>query len=136
MLIAGLVLFFIGIILVISYPINKRKNSRCTAQTEGELVDIRRRYSSNGPRKSMHIYSYQVDGVEYRLSTLDHSLDAHKVGDACTIWYNPEKPNDAQAFQGSDKYLRTLLLVGIALILLSIVVACVAFYQQFIAPSL
>lgn len=136
MLIAGFVLFVIGVILIICYPINKIKNSRCTAQTQGVLVDIRRRYSSKGPRKSMHVYSYEVDGVDYRLKTLDHSLEAHKVGDECTIWYNPTKPQDAQAFHGSDKYLRTLLLIGIALLLLSLVVTCVGFYQQVIAPSL
>ena len=66
-------------------------------------------------------YSYQVNGIEYRLKTLDHSLQVSGIGDSCTIWYNPAKPKDAQAFRGSDKYLRILLIIGIVFTLLGIV---------------
>ena len=121
MIIAGFALFFIGAMLVICYPINKRKNARCIAQTQGVLKEIRARYNSSGSIKDMHVYSYQVDGTEYRLKTLDHSQQVSKVGDSCTIWYNPQRPKDAQAFRGSDQYLRILLIIGIVLILLGIV---------------
>ena len=132
MLIAGVVLFFIGIVLIICYPINKRKNARCTEQTQGMLSDIRRRYNSKGSLKSMHIYSYQVNGVKYRLETLDYSPQVRRIGDPCTIWYNPSKPKDAQAYRGSDKYLKTLLLIGVGLTLLGIIVICFGFVREFI----
>lgn len=120
MMIVGFVLFFVGFIFVIAYPINKRKNARCSAETQGMLYEIRKRYNSEGDLKDMHIYSYNVDGIEYRLETIDHSLQVHNIGDTCTIWYNPNKPKDAQAFRGSDNYLKTLLYAGIAMLLLGI----------------
>lgn len=128
----GLVATFIGFIFIICYPINKRKNSHCTEQTQGTLEEIRARYNSDGPIKDMHVYSYFVDGTEYRLETLDHNLDVKEVGDKCTIWYNPAKPKEAQAFHGSDSYLKTLLIIGIVALLLGIVVMCIGFVQQFI----
>ena len=121
MIITGFAIFFIGAVLVICYPINKRKNARCTAQTQGVLKEIRARYNSSGSIKDMHVYSYQVNGIEYRLKTLDHSLQVSGIGDSCTIWYNPAKPKDAQAFRGSDKYLRIFLIIGIVFTLLGIV---------------
>lgn len=130
MLIAGFVVFVVGLILVICYPYNKRKNARCTAQTQGVLREVRRRYNSEGNLKDMHVYSYQVNGVDYQLETIDHSMQANAVGDACAIWYNPAKPEDAQAFRGSDKYLKVILLVGIALVVLGIVLTLAGLAQQ------
>ena len=69
----------------------------------------------------MHVYSYQVDGVDYELRTVDHNLDVKEVGDTCTIWYNPKKPKVAQAFRGSDKYLKYLLFLGVGITLLGII---------------
>ncbi|MBE6003803.1 MAG: DUF3592 domain-containing protein [Lachnospiraceae bacterium] len=132
MLIAGFVIFFIGIIFIISYPINMNKNSRCTAQTQGTLTDIRGRFNSQGSTKDLHVYTYFVNGIEYRLETLDYSLQDTNIGDICTIWYNPLKPEDAQAFHGSNSYLKTLLLIGIVLFFLGIVFTCIGFHQQFI----
>ncbi|MDO5131959.1 MAG: DUF3592 domain-containing protein [Eubacteriales bacterium] len=132
MIIAGFMVFVIGVIFIISYPINKRKNARCTGQTQGMLVEIRRRYGSKGRRKSMHVYSYSVNGIEYMLKTLDYSPQADRVGDVCPIWYNPAKPEDAQAFHGTDKYLRTLLIIGIVMVLLGMFLTCLGFVQQFI----
>ena len=80
----------------------------------------------------MHVYYYQVNGIGYQLETLDHSAQVKKIGDYCTIWYNPAKPKDAQAFRGSDKYLKTLLKIGIVMLLLGIVMTCFCFAQQFI----
>lgn len=132
MLIAGFVLFVVGIVFIVSYPYNKRRNARCTVQTQGVLSDIQKRFNSKGSLKPAHIYTYTVDGVEYQLRTLDHSLQVSRVGDSCDIWYNPQKPEDAQAFRGSDKYLKTLLMVGIAALLLGIVLTCVGFVQQYV----
>ena len=128
----GLILLFIGFIFMISYPINKKKNARCSEQTQGELIKIRKRYDSEGSLKSKHVYSYEVDGIEYQLETLDHSPEVNNVGDTCTIWYNPKKPKDAQAYRGSAKYLKSLLLVGIALFLVGILVLCLSFVRSFI----
>ena len=132
MAIAGFVTLFVGLVLIICYPINKKKNARCAAQTQGTLSDIRRRYGTGGNLKNMHVYTYHVDGIEYQLRTLDHSPEAHRIGDVCTIWYNPAKPKDAQAFRGSDKYLKILLLVGVALLLLGILLFCLAFVLEFV----
>lgn len=125
MWVIGLVVLFIGVILVICYPINKNKNNRCTAETKGVLENIQARFNSKGVQKPMHIYSYEVDGVRYELKTLDYSPQVAYVGDSCTIWFNPDKPEDAQAYRGSDKYLKTLLYIGLALIPLGILLTIV-----------
>ena len=122
MTITGIVVLFIGFTLIISYPINRKKNARCTQQTQGVLEEVRRRYNSKGSLKSMHVYSYQVAGVDYQLATLDYSPEAKRPGDQCTIWYNPAKPQDAQAYRASDKYLKLLLVIGIALLVVGIVI--------------
>ena len=132
MIIAGFMVFVIGVIFIISYPINRKKNARCSEQTQGTLSAIRERNNSKGSLKDMHVYSYSVDGTEYQLKTLDHSQEVDRVGDSCTIWYNPANPQDAQAFHGSDKYLKALLLIGIVLALLGIILICSGFVQQFI----
>lgn len=127
----GVGLFFIGIVVMICYPINKKKNARCSAQTQGTLENIIERYNSEGSLKDMHVYSYQVDGVDYELRTVDHNLDVKEVGDTCTIWYNPKKPKDAQAFRGSDKYLKYLLLLGVGITLLGIILTFVGLATAF-----
>ena len=125
MWVIGIVVLFVGVILVICYPINKSKNNRCTAETQGVLEDIQARFNSKGVQKPMHIYSYEVDGVRYELKTLDYSPQVAYVGDSCTIWFNPDKPEDAQAYRGSDKYLKTLLYIGLALIPLGILLTII-----------
>ena len=122
MALVGFVLFFIGIILVICYPYNKKKNARCSAQTQGVLSGIRPRFNSEGSLKDAHIYTYYVDGVQYQLETVDYSLNDSTVGNSYPIWYNPAKPEDAQAFHGSDKYLKNMLIIGLVLLLVGIVV--------------
>ena len=44
MWIAGFALFLLGVVFVIVAPINKKRNARCSAQTQGTLADIRRRH--------------------------------------------------------------------------------------------
>ncbi len=121
MAIAGFALFCLGVILLICYPINKKKNKRCSMQTQGILREIRPRYNSDGPLPDMHVYSYSVNGIEYQLKSTVHNPQAVKVGDPCTVWYNPANPKDSQAFHyDSDKSYKLILIIGIVLVLLGI----------------
>ena len=127
MAIAGFSLFVLGIVFLIVAPINRKKNRRCTMQAPGRLTEIIDRENSDGPLPSMYVYSYRVDGIEYQLKTVDRSPEANKIGDHCTIWYNPAKPKDAQAFHyESEKVFKLLLLIGIALLLLGLVLLVVS----------
>jgi len=117
----GLIVLFIGLIFIIAYPYNKKKNARCSAQTQGVLAEVRERRDANDNKYNMYVYAYQVNGVGYQLSTREASPQAKNVGDNCVIWYNPKKPKDAQAYRGSDKYLKTLLYVGLALLVVGII---------------
>ncbi|MBR6408155.1 MAG: DUF3592 domain-containing protein [Clostridia bacterium] len=122
MWIAGFALFVLGLVFVIVAPINMRKNSRCSEQTQGTLSDIRARYNSNGRLPDMYVYSYSVDGVEYQIKSTILSKQANRVGDACTIWYDPKKPKKAQPFHyESAKVYKILLIVGIVMIPLGLV---------------
>ena len=113
---AGLALFLLGIIFIIVAPINKKKNSRCSAQTQGTLVDIRRRKHG-----FWYFYSYDVDGTGYQLKSTVCSPDTNEVGETCTIWYNPAKPEDAQPFRyDTNKVYNIILIIGIIALLLGI----------------
>ncbi len=120
----GFGLFLLGIIFVILAPINKRKNARCSEQTQGILQDIRTRYNSKGFTGLMYYYSYFVNGVEYKIKSPVLSPGAGNIGDSCEIWYNPGNPKDAQPFHyESNKAYRIILIIGIAMILLGLVLA-------------
>ncbi|MBO5999449.1 MAG: DUF3592 domain-containing protein [Lachnospiraceae bacterium] len=116
MAILGFMLFVLGLIFVIVAPINKKKNSRCSAQVQGKLTGIRKREHGH-----TYIYSYSVDGTEYQVKSVNSSPEASKIGDSCTIWYDPAKPKTAQPFHyESGKVYRIILIIGIVMILLGI----------------
>ena len=119
MWIAGFALFVLGIIFIIVAPLNKRKHTRCSMETEGTLSDIQERYNSSGRLPSMYVYSYSVNGVEYQIKSTILGKQAKEVGNHCTIWYNPKKPKGAQPFRyGSTKVYTIILIVGIAMAVL------------------
>ena len=122
MWIVGFSMFILGLVFVIVAPINRRKNARCSAQTEGVLRDILGKRSSRSSAGHMYIYSYIVNGIEYQTKSTICSPQIRKVGDSCTIWYNPKKPEDAQPFRyESAKVYNIILILGIVMVLLGIV---------------
>ena len=61
-----LFLFGLGLILAIVAPINKRRNARCSAKTQGILTQILLRH-----RSLIYVYSYfAYEGREYIYSTM------------------------------------------------------------------
>lgn len=126
MLIAGFSLIVLGDILIISYFINKNKNKRCSEETQGRLVDIVEREDSDGPIPSMYVYSYRVNGAEYQLKSTAVNKQVDRVGDSCTIWYNPAKPKEAQEFHyESNKIYNFILISGIVMALSGMAILCI-----------
>ena len=131
MWVAGFALFVLGIIFVIVAPLNKRKNARCSEETQGVLKDVLRNRNSQGNTGYTYIYSYCADGIEYQIKSTIHSKEADKVGDPCTIWYNPAKPKEAQPFRyGSAKVYNIILAVGIVMIPLGLILTLVGVVMQ------
>ena len=123
----GLFLFGAGLILVIVAPIGKRKNNRCSAQTQGVLKEIRERFDSDGNLPSMKYYSYTVNGVEYQLKSTAINPHASKIGDQCPIWYDPKNPSVAVEHRyGSNKLFNILIIVGIVLLFSPILLAVIS----------
>ena len=121
MWIAGFALFILGIIFIILYVYIRRKHTRCSAQTQGILREIRKNRSEEPPRDE-YFYSYSVNGIDYQLKTFDRSPQTNVVGDHCTIWYNPAKPKDALAHHyDSLKIFKIFLISGIAMVPLGII---------------
>ena len=114
------VLFFLGICFI---PVSihvKNKNKRCTAKTRGILEDIQHVENSHGGGGTKYIYSYSVNGIEYRRAA-GPSTEAHNIGDSCTLWYNPNKPKEVMAYRyKSDKGLNILMIVGIVIVSLCV----------------
>ena len=130
---AGVALFIfgIGVILVIVAPIGKRKNNRCSAQTQGTLRELRTRYNSGGGLRGLHVYTYSVNGVEYQLKSTAVNPHVQKAGDSCPIWYDPKKPRVALEYHyRSNKLFNILLLVGVALIVLGLVLLFAGLVRQ------
>lgn len=124
MVVVGLVLFILGIIFVIVAPINKKKNARCSMQTQGTLKEKWEGDSSDGGGVDTYLYSYYVDGIEYQTKSSICSPEANSIGDSCTIWYNPAKPKEAQPFHSdSDKGYKILIIIGIVMIPLGIILS-------------
>lgn len=118
-LVLGFSMFLLGLILVIVAPIGKRKNKRCSAQTQGTLINI-----GDIDSGGVSVYSYSVDGVEYKLKSRAYNPNAGNVGESCTIWYNPKKPKDALEYRcKSNKLFNILLIIGIVLLLSPIIMA-------------
>ena len=127
MAVAGFTLFVLGIMFLFLYRYIRKKQTRCSAQTQGILREIRANTSdeSSIPEYEYHYY-YYVDGIEYRLKTFDRSPETETVGDTCTIWYNPAKPKQALAhYYESLKYFKILLIGGIVMVPLGIVLTMI-----------
>jgi hypothetical protein len=123
----ALMLFLLGIIFMIIAPINKRKNRRCSAQTQGRLMKRFETENSNSRTGHAYIYSYSVDGIEYKLRSTVRCPETDKVGDTGTIWYNPKNPKDAQTFRyESDKVYKIIFLIGVVMLLLGLILFVVS----------
>lgn len=137
MTVLGLSLFVIGLILIIVAPINKRKNQRCSAQTQGTLVNIIEREDSDGPLPDMYVYSYSVNGITYQIKSTVVNKNVSKIGDLCPIWYDPAKPKVAQEYRyDSNKVFTILLVIGIVLIFAGIVLSGYGCVQSTVLPGL
>ncbi len=131
MAIAGFAVFILGLVFVIIAPVNRKKNARCSAQTKGILKEIRERENSSGSLPNMYVYSYCVNGTEYQTKSTICSPQAKKIGDDCTIWYDPRKPKKAQPFHyETSKVYRIILIIGIAMLLLGIFLMVFGLVQQ------
>lgn len=109
-------IFITGIVLVIYAPLAKRKNARCSEQTDGELLDIDANLERNTSGLT-YTYSYNVNGTEYRLNTREGNPNTKNRGDHCTIWYNPANPKDAVAVRyDSDKRYKIMFITGIVML--------------------
>ncbi len=118
----GFGLFLLGLIFMIVAPINKRKNRRCSAKTEGTLKKVFETENSNGMTGHAYVYSYYVDGIEYKLKSAVRCPDTNEAGDTGTIWYNPKKPKDAQTFRYESNRVYTIIfIIGIAVLLLGLI---------------
>ena len=127
---AGFGLFVLGIIFIIAAPISKKRNSRCSVQARGTWTDARETENSQGSTGNVYIYSYYVNGVEYQLRSTTPSEQAKNLGDACTIWYNPAKPKQAQVFHyDSAKPFRIILIIGIVMLLAGLLLTALGLGQ-------
>ncbi|MCR5596389.1 MAG: DUF3592 domain-containing protein [Lachnospiraceae bacterium] len=113
-----LLILILGIIFIIAGSHTNSKNKRCSAQIEGVLAEIIHKPDAPDP----YVYTYSVEGVEYKLVTTQRNPDVKNIGDHCTIWYNPSKPKEAVAYHyKSNKGLKILTIVGIVMVALVVI---------------
>lgn len=69
----------------------------------------------------MHVYSYCVNGKEYQIKSTALNPNSPNVGDRCTIWYNPAKPQVAQEFRYDTSKVYTIILIcGIVIVVIGL----------------
>ena len=129
MVVFGIIMFsFIaGAILIIVFSILKRKSDRCSEQIKGQLIEIIQNDIDSGGG-STYVYSYNINGKNYKLKTISSRKIKNEVGDDATIWYNPKNPMDALAVRYSNKIYSILIAIGIVMVLLPIVLFCIGFF--------
>ncbi len=134
MWIVALFLFGLGVILVIAAPISKKKNNRCSATTQGTIVKEFETENSENMTGKAYVYSYNVEGIEYQITSTAQVKGVGGIGSECTIWYNPKKPKDAQPFHyESSKVFTIILIVGIVLLVIGLILggySCMAKYSD------
>lgn len=94
---AGLLFFFVGVFLIRKY-IKLRIN--CKEKCAGIVVDIEESYDTDDDgcttKQYTPIYSYTVDGVEYRLrQSGGASMSFRSIGGKATVHYNAENHEEA-----------------------------------------
>ncbi len=123
--IAGFSLLVTGLLFMVGFTSGRKKNARCSAQTEGVLMKAFDTENAAGSTGRAYLYSCTVGGVGYQLRTGVRSPQTKDAGDSCTVWYNPAKPKDAQVFHDeSEKQFRLFLIIGTVLILPGIALIC------------
>ncbi len=123
--IAGFSLLVIGLLFMVGCANGRKKNARCSAQTESVLTKVFDTENAAGSTGRAYLYSYTVGGVAFQLRTGVRSPQTKDAGDSCSVWYNPAKPKDAQVFHyESEKQFRLFLIIGTVLILPGIVLIC------------
>lgn len=127
----GLLFFTLGII----FAIIGKKIFKCTAETEGRIIDMchnayNYNYGGSGrvaigvhlggaadPGMSCPIFTYRVNGMEYtRASNISWNRGQirRKMNKTRTIYYNPENPEQASLTKQSSLALigKIFILVG------------------------
>lgn len=122
-ILVGLVIIIIGIGIIIS---NVLKKKRCTGVTSATIVDISRernydrgqRYGDSGfsvgSRSNISlfpIYEYQIDGVTYTQKS-NQSVRMAFVGQNVELHYNPNNPQDIY----TNKNIMPIIMGGIFVI--------------------
>ena len=124
--IAGVVflLLTVGVIFIIVFSVLKKKRDRCSMKTTGQLIEIQQT-DIDSAGGSFYVYSFSVNGIEYQLKTPESNKLANEVGDEVDIWYNPVKPQEAQAIHYSTKVFTIFIIIGILLVLIPIILFCI-----------
>ena len=122
-ILVGLVIIIIGIGIIIS---NVLKKKRCTGVTSATIVDISRernydrgqRYGDSGfsvgSRSNISlfpIYEYQIDGITYTQKS-NQSVRMAFVGQNVELHYNPNNPQDIY----TNKNIMPIIMGGIFVI--------------------
>ena len=77
-----------------------------------------------------HSY-YDPVWITIQAQSPNSSPEANNVGDNCTIWYDPAKPENAQPFHyDSNKIYNIILIIGIVMVLLGIILTLYGAVKQ------
>ena len=82
-------------VFVISYM--RKSYNRCTAETEGTVIENIVSTSKSGSNKGSvtPVFEYEVNGKKYvQKSSVSEKPARHKVGEKVTVHYNPDRPTE------------------------------------------
>lgn len=113
MFIAGLVLILLGLLFVIYYVKAVGNAKKHTAQTIGTVIKKGIVPKSDPSMDNSYYYdlSYKVDGLDYELKHVITIHDTLEEGDKYTIYYDPNRPKDADANEAARQGNQTAVLI-------------------------
>ena len=120
----GLTLVLIGVILLILAPVQSAQNKRRSAETTGNISEVRRKHVRKKGTTYYINFVFTVDGVQQELKRVKWPLEPDETKEY-TICYNPNKPKDAHVKEFRTANPKAFLITGLILTVLGVLLAIV-----------
>ena len=109
----GYTFLIIGIALLVIGPVQAAQNRRRTAEAEGYVSEVRKKYVRKKGTTYYIDFEFTADGAAQLLKNVKWQVEPSEP--SYTICYNPAKPTDAHVKEFRTSNPKILLIIGAVL---------------------
>ena len=120
----GYTFLIIGIALLIIGPVQAAQNRRRTAEAEGYVSEVRKKYVRKKGTTYYIDFEFTADGAAQLLKNVKWPLPPEQQ--TYTICYNPKKPKDAHVKEFRTANPKVFLIIGAVLTVIAVILVAVA----------